>query len=76
MKRKQCLILAVPLLLSLVTTGCNSTNCEVKYANSQIGVVLGKKNKVNEATINNKLITPYDTYSKNITLKYETYHYS
>ena len=74
MKRKQCLILAVPLLLSLVTTGCNSTNCEIKYANSQIGVVLGKKNKVNEATINNKLITPYDTYSKNITLKYETYH--
>ena len=74
MKRKQSLVLAVPLLLSLVTTGCNTTNCEVKYANSQIGVLLGKKDKVSEATINNKTVTPYNTYSKNIKLKYETYH--
>lgn len=74
MKRKVSLLLTLPILLTLLATGCNNSSCEIKYENTQIGLVLGKKGKVSEAIINSKTIKPYNTYSKNIKLKYETYH--
>ena len=76
MKKKISLPLLVVILLSSFITSCSkeNDNVELQSLNSQAGVVLGGKNYSKTATLNEKEIKPYLTYSKEITLRFDTYH--
>lgn len=73
-KRIPIFILSLGLLSSLLVGCDNSLKQEFKTLNEQTGIILGNANFNGEAILNNEAIEYYKSYSKNITLKFETYH--
>ena len=64
------LLLVVLILLSL--SGCGAKEQRVVSLNSQTGIYV--KNNSKAVSLNGEVISLYNTYSKNITLEFETYH--
>lgn len=76
MKKKFILPILSLLVLNNLVASCSNDNTNIKLQsfNSQAGVILGNKNYSKKTTINGNEIKSYLTYSKNITLKFDTYH--
>lgn len=74
MKKKIGISILNICLLSNFLVSCNQANLEFKTLNNQTGIVVGGKNYKGNTILNGQSINSYLSYSKNITLKFDTYH--
>lgn len=74
MKKKINYMMIMMICSTFFMVSCNQNDHSLISLNSQTGLIVSKKNKTVETKINDKTVETYPSYSKNIFLKFDTYH--